>query len=686
MQSATTHLQWLFSHPHVISLLQNLSDETMASRHLSFRRINSRIILAMSGVVASVVIVVILLATFQINQLIRGAEERELESIFREMNGELKNNEKFATSLANAVALQPSTRQLFAQRDRAALLREYLPVYKKMQKDYAVRQFQFHTAPARSFLRLHKPEKFSDDLSSFRHTVVLANTSGQPVTGLEVGVAGLGIRGVVPMFYQGKQTGTVEFGLSFGKPFLEEFKKRYSVRDVELAFYLATKDYLHKNGTDNTVSEKTEEFKTFASTYEGSPLLTGEELLLLVNESSGNEKETENPSANEIANNVETIRNNRAVFGAPIHDFSGKAIGVIEISMDRSFYLRQLNSFRLFLLITGILAAIAGVIISLYTGRSISHPIYAVITRIRDIAEGEGDLTQRLNENSDDEMGELATWINRFIEKIYAIVKEITFDTSMILSSAKELTGASVQLTERMAGIAERAESISSTATQMDQSFHMISNSMEEMRLSLDEVSQQSMHASEIAHIGDTTSDKTNQIMADLEKKAKEIDNVSESIKSITGQTNLLALNASIEAAGAGEAGKGFAVVANEVKELAGKTSQSSEEIREEVSGIQKSARKALFAISEITGIVKEIDQINNKIAGSMAQYTDRVHEVTDSIQQASMAAKDAARNIEEITGATQECKASAGQLEQLAVQLNSLSDNLNRIVNRFKI
>lgn len=645
-------------------------------KRFSLHRISSRIIIATSGVIVIIVIAVIILVTFQMNKLIESAERRELESIYREMRGELKSDEKLATALAFAVALQPSTAGLFADRNREALLREYLPVFNKMEEAYAVRQFQFHTAPARSFLRLHKPEKFSDDLSSFRHTVVLSNTEGKPVSGLEVGVAGLGIRGVVPVRSGNSQVGTVEFGLSFGKPFLEEFKKRYSVRQVELAFYLVSKD--------------SGEFREFARTYGGDAFLQSDELKSIVSNDRGESESIEHGSAEQsegiLVKNISVPGGERALYAASVHDFSGKAIGVMEVSMDRDFYLAQLASSRIFLSLTGVIAVSIGIIISLFIGSGISRPIEAAVTRVRDIAEGEGDLTRRLSEDAKDETGELARWINRFIERIHTIVKEISLDTNMILSSANELTTESAKLTEQMSTTSDRAGSIASAATEMDHSFHTISRSIEDMRNSLEEIYRQSSAAASVAQEGDEKADQTSRLMVELEKEAKEVDIVTEAIMTITNQTNLLALNASIEAAGAGESGKGFAVVASEVKELAARASLSSEEIKGRVKAIQRSSENAGAAMTEIIDVIKEVNKINAEIAHSMSEYASKTREITASIQQSSTASEETARNIEEISGATQAGKQSADQLENLSNRLNELANNLNKIVRQFKV
>src|SRR5690606_20921882 len=139
--------------------------------------------------------------------------------------------------------------------DRIRIHMMLVPAFQALKKDYAVDQLQFHTPPATSFYRVHMPGKSGDDLSSFRHTVVETNPTRKPIQGLEKGVAGLGIRGVVPVYHQDSHIGSVEIGMTFGQPFFDEFKNRYG---VDVALRLA-------DGED---------FKTFASTYGDDSLLT----------------------------------------------------------------------------------------------------------------------------------------------------------------------------------------------------------------------------------------------------------------------------------------------------------------------------------------------------------------------------------------------------------------------------
>ena len=133
----------------------------------------------------------------------------------------------------------PVVQDKFDGGERKAMADMFVPGFQALARDYGVEQFQFHTPPAVSWLRVHAPQKYGDDLSSLRSTVVAANRTLQPVRGLEGGVAGLGIRGMVPVQRAGRHVGSVEFGMGFGQPFFDQFKQQ---NGVDVALHVMDKD------------------------------------------------------------------------------------------------------------------------------------------------------------------------------------------------------------------------------------------------------------------------------------------------------------------------------------------------------------------------------------------------------------------------------------------------------------
>lgn len=191
------------------------------------KKFNIRTLLAASFtlVLLLVTLVNIPLVINTVTSVVVEAERRELEELYENAKVEIQTEGKLANALASMIANIEPFSAMVANGEREQLAEALVPVFKVMKKDFHARQFQYHTPPATSFLRLHKPEKFGDDLSSFRKTVVATNNLKENVVGLEKGVAGLGIRGISPVYSAGKHIGSVEFGMSFGQPFLKNLKK-----------------------------------------------------------------------------------------------------------------------------------------------------------------------------------------------------------------------------------------------------------------------------------------------------------------------------------------------------------------------------------------------------------------------------------------------------------------------------
>ncbi|BAM90377.1 conserved exported hypothetical protein [Bradyrhizobium oligotrophicum S58] len=185
---------------------------------------------------AATALFVLVVAMWIIGGIIDRANERELHAQYDAFNLRLQLESTRAEAMSAVVAKIPAVQDAMAQNDRDALMRLFGAGMASMKSDYGVDQFQFHTPPATSFLRVHQSAKFGDDLSGFRKTVVAANAERKPIVGLESGVAGLGLRGVVPIVSAGRHLGSVEFGLTFGQGFFDEFKRS---RNVDVAFRLA---------------------------------------------------------------------------------------------------------------------------------------------------------------------------------------------------------------------------------------------------------------------------------------------------------------------------------------------------------------------------------------------------------------------------------------------------------------
>ncbi|MBL8025990.1 MAG: HAMP domain-containing protein [Fibrobacteres bacterium] len=365
-------------------------------------------------------------------------------------------------------------------------------------------------------------------------------------------------------------------------------------------------------------------------------------------------------------------------------------------------------------IIVSVIGIIAIIVFVLLVLRQILTPVKSTSDLLRDVAEGEGDLTKRLPEDRDDEIGELGGNFNRFIKKVQAIVKEISGNTSTLSSASEEMSAVSQQISASAEEMSSQAQtvsasseqasanirSISAAAEQMSGSVNTVATAIEEMSASLNEVSKNCQKESQVAAKADIEAKSTQAHMEKLGAAAKEIGKVVEVINDIADQTNLLALNATIEAASAGEAGRGFAVVANEVKELARQTSQATEEIRNQVENMQGSTSEAVKAIESISKIIEEINVISQTIVSAVEEQSATVQEIACTMGGASSAANEIAKNVGEsakglqevttnITGVNQAAADTASGVTQIrtsAGELAKLSAGLQKIVNQFKV
>ncbi|MBF0303459.1 MAG: HAMP domain-containing protein [Desulfamplus sp.] len=351
---------------------------------------------------------------------------------------------------------------------------------------------------------------------------------------------------------------------------------------------------------------------------------------------------------------------------------------------------------------------------SLIITRAIIRPLNNTVSMLKDIAEGEGDLTKRLNVASKDEIGEMASWFNTFIAKIQTIISDVAGNAKALNQSSISLAKVSDEMAKGTEQTSIKAESAASAGEEMHSNMSSIAAAMEEASVNINMVAssseQMSMSISEVAKstenartttgsavsIAKSASEQVNK----LGIAAKEIGKVVESITDISNQVNLLALNATIEAARAGEAGKGFAVVANEIKELAKQTSDAAGEIKSRVEGIQSSTESTVSQILSISKIVTDINDTVSSIAAAVeeqsvttkeitaniTQASTGISEINDNVSQSNLLSGTIAKDISDVTYAADMMSKSSVKVSSSADELSELAGRLASMVGKFKI
>jgi methyl-accepting chemotaxis protein len=352
--------------------------------------------------------------------------------------------------------------------------------------------------------------------------------------------------------------------------------------------------------------------------------------------------------------------------------------------------------------------------LTIFLIRSIISPLNRMIGMLKDIAQGEGDLTARLKDTSGTETQELAEWFNKFVAQVHGIIREVAGNSAQVnqasaglLNLATNLRSASGDMTAKSTTVAAATEEMSSNmnsvASAMEEfsiNIATVATASEEMTATIAEISQNAGKAKEITGQAVGKATEASRRVDELGRAAREIDKVTETITAISSQTNLLALNATIEAARAGEAGRGFAVVANEIKELAMQTARATEEIRGKIQGIQGATGVTVSEIQQVSQVINEVDSIvgtiaaaveeqsvtTRDIADNVGQASQGVQEVNENVSQAESVTRDIAKEVASVNEASGAIAQSAEAVQGSSENLSGLARDLNSMVGKFKI
>ncbi|MBF0474339.1 MAG: MCP four helix bundle domain-containing protein [Deltaproteobacteria bacterium] len=387
-----------------------------------------------------------------------------------------------------------------------------------------------------------------------------------------------------------------------------------------------------------------------------------------------------------------------------------------------------------------IVAIILGVIIAIGIAKGIINPIGKVVDLANAIAAG--DLTNRLNMTTKDEIGDMARALDKSSDQLVSMIRLIQENAKSLASQSEELStvsstlvanseqmtaqsnnvaGATEQMSTNINTMASAAEemsvniaTVSSAAEQMSQNMNTVASAIEEMTMSINDVSKSAEDGAKISKKATKMSAEATTTMNTLGGAAHAIGKVTEVIKRIAEQTNLLALNATIEAASAGDAGKGFAVVANEIKELANQSAQAAEDIANKIEGVQLNTKEAVEVIKQVSEIINNIsesveiistsvdqqtkaaNEISsnvsqaatgvNDIAGSIAEVAKGANDMSRNVGEAAKGANEVSANIQGVSQASVDSNSSARQVNLSASELAKVAGQLSEVANKFRI
>ena len=459
--------------------------------------------------------------------------------------------------------------------------------------------------------------------------------------------------------------------------------------DTSLAVLLNGNDEVRPVGGKKIIEQLLKVKKLWATFYKNINIITNETLSSEQKQSALNYIETNNITLLKEMNN---------------------AVGMIETQ-----FTNKTNTLMT-ILVTQMGIAFVLVFVTFYLIQIfIVKPIKKTVQSIVQISSG--DLTVQLEKTNGSELDELVNALNVFINNLSNSMNSLQIEGNSINKSATELLDYSAQLAENAESEKEQTSTIATsiqeisinvstiaaTAEEMSTNASVVTTNTEsvrdnssnvgtaivEMSNSMNQVMEFAKDANVIAHEAISLSTRGTTTMDLLGTAANEIGKVTEVIKRIAEQTNLLALNATIEAASAGEAGKGFAVVANEIKELANQSAQAAEDIATRITGVQVNTKEAVQVISDVSGVIKKINNSITQISSSVEIQADASTEIVSKLDDTQNSLTQIVANISEVNVGTNELAKSTSEssvgvsevAQSISVLSNASSDNMDGVL-----
>ena len=558
------------------------------------------------------------------------------------------------------VANNPEVEGAMAQRDRNRLIEAIRPIIKNVKSAGDKIRLHFHVPPGKSFLRTWKPEKFGDDISSFRNSVTKVLETGQPVAGIEEGRIGFAIRGISPIIVDGKVVGSVEAITSAG-------------------------DVAEKLSDINEEKNQIFALETVSAKASSKNFKKKGEFLEITEPSTDISKNLDEKLLRDAIKKGVSVQmlGNCAITAAAVKDISGKPVGVYVRYLDFSRLVSETQKEMWEFIALSALSFLAGIVSLVFlTKKSIASPLERCKKALT--ATSEGRLLEASEVKGAPEIKELSIASNNIIYNTGWLLDTLKTQSTSLNSLGKELQ----KIVREMKGGAQEinlaAQTVASSSTQAAENLTTVASATSELNAATSEIAQSVTETAQSANEASEEAVATNELMQRLGEESKKIHHIIGVINSIAEQTNLLALNATIEAARAGEAGKGFAVVANEVKELAKQTAKATDEITSIITSLTQGIGDAVSAVDKITGSVNNVNDLANTIASATEEQTATVSEIDVSITQGADSVKGLEMEAKTLADRSSDFVKFSGRIMLAEEALLDIGNQLESLTNLY--